>query len=501
MRKIFLILVKITLSFIALFSILGSSTETESKLDLNKKIQAVENGLKQSILIKDQHTPSMNILERMRYYKVPAISMAVINNGKIDWVKAYNISKDNVVTSQTMFQAGSISKPISAVVALSLVEKYKLNLDQNVNAILKTWKVPDNQYTEKEKVTLRRLLSHTAGVTVHGFQGYSSLLKATQLPSIIQILNGKKPANNLPIEPDNIPGKNFSYSGGGFMIVQKILEDITQEKYSNLTHEIIFKPLKMTSSTFELIWPKSTSSNIALGHSESGKIVPGNWNILPESTAAGLWTTASDLANFVIEIQNTFNGQASTILSSSSVKTMLTKQPNSEMGLGIGANQINPLVIEFFHMGANVGYIAHFVGFTKLGKGAVIMTNSINGVKIIPEIIRSLADAYQWPDGYTYTYKIVQPITIDPAIYQDYVGKFEISGSKPSAPLLALTLSAKNNKLFITLPFQSTKNETFELTPESELKFFTLDGGFEIEFTPDNHNEFSFMGKKAQRVN
>ena len=201
----------------------------------------------------------MNILDRMKYYKVPGLSIAIINNGKIEWEKAYNVTSKNKVTTKTLFQAGSISKPISAVVALSLVEKNQINLDQNVNNILITWKVPDNEYTEIEKVTLRRLLSHTAGLTVHGFEGYSSSLEKKDLPTIIQTLNGENPANNPPVEPNNIPGEDFSYSGGGYVVAQKILKDITQDNFSNLANEIVFKPLKMKSSTYELIWPGSTS--------------------------------------------------------------------------------------------------------------------------------------------------------------------------------------------------------------------------------------------------
>jgi len=346
-------------------------------------------------------------------------------------------------------------------------------------------------------------LSHTAGLTVHGFEGYSSSLEKKDLPTIIQTLNGVKPANNPPVEPNNIPGNDFSYSGGGYVVAQKILEDVTQINFSDLANEVVFKPLRMRSSTYELIWPGSTSDDMAVGHSEDGKTIPGNWNMLPESTAAGLWTTPDDLANFVIDIQNTMSGKSNKILSNNMAQQMLAMQPNSEMGLGFFLNQIkNPSIIEFSHGGVNIGYVAYFIGFTEIGKGAVIMTNSYNGGMVILEIIRSIADTYHWPDGYTQQYKIVQPVTIDPAIYQNYVGQFEISGSAPSDPPSILTLSTKKNKFFITLhfPTQNSKNTTFELTPESEVKFFTVDGGFEIEFTPGNNNEFVIFDEKAHRV-
>jgi CubicO group peptidase (beta-lactamase class C family) len=438
----------------------------------------------------------------MKYYKVPGLSIAIINDGKIEWEKAYNVTSKNKVTTKTLFQAGSISKSISAVVALSLVEKNQVNLDQNVNNFLRIWQVPDNEYTETEKVTLRRLLSHTAGMTVHGFEGYSSSLGKKALPTIIQTLNGEKPANNSLIEPNNIPGKGFSYSGGGYIVAQKILEDITQDNFYILANEIVFNPLKMRSSTYELIWPVNPSDDIAVGHSEDGKVIPGKWNLLPESTAAGLWTTPDDLARFVIDIQNTISGKSSKILSNSMTHQILTKQPSSETGLGFFLNQINSSIIEFSHGGVNVGYVAYFIGFTEIGKGAVIMTNSDNGGMVISEIIRSIADTYHWPEGYTQQYKIVQPVTIDPTIYQNYVGQFEINGSAPSDSPEIFTLSTKKNKFFITLhfPTPSSKNTTFELTPESEMKFFTEDGGFEIEFTPGNNNEFLIFDAKAHRI-
>ena len=195
-----------------MFSGLAASPQisTSTQTEIQKNIHSVENGLKTGIQVEGKNAQGMNILDRMKYYKVPGLSIAIINHGKIEWEKAYNVTSKNKVTTKTLFQAGSISKPISAVVALSLVEKNQINLDQNVNNILRTWKVPDNEYTVTEKVTLRRLLSHTAGLTVHGFEGYSSSLEKKDLPTIIQTLNGEKPANNPPIEPDNIPGV---YSG------------------------------------------------------------------------------------------------------------------------------------------------------------------------------------------------------------------------------------------------------------------------------------------------
>lgn len=199
MKAKFFVCICVTLLSFSTFSILAASPQItkSSQTEIQTKIHSVENGLKTGIQVEGQNAFGMNIIDRMKYYKVPGLSIAIINDGKIEWEKAYNIASKNVVTTKTIFQAGSISKPISAVVALSLVEKNQVNLDQNVNNILRTWKVPDNEYTETEKVTLRRLLSHTAGLNVHGFEGYSSSLEKQDLPTIIQILNGEKPGQTM----------------------------------------------------------------------------------------------------------------------------------------------------------------------------------------------------------------------------------------------------------------------------------------------------------------
>jgi CubicO group peptidase (beta-lactamase class C family) len=484
----------ISLSFLLYSSTMKADSQANTQCDM-------ENGLKNGIQ-EERKEVKFNILDRMKYYKVPGVSIAIIDNGKITCAKAYNISIEKTVTPQTLFQAASISKSIAAIVALSLFEKYKISLDKNVNEILKTWKVPDNQYTINEKVTLRRLLSHTSGLTVHGFDGYSSSLTEKELPDTIQILNGKNPANNPRVEPVTIPGKVFSYSGGGYIVAEKILEDITDEKFSDLASLIVFKPLNMKSSTYKLIWPNSSPNNIAVGHAQNGQVIPGNWNIYPETAAAGLWTTPSDLARFIIDIQNTFSGISNNIVSNAIIKKMLTKQPNSYNGLGFRINKLNPDVTEFSHSGYNEGYIAYFVGFTKIGKGAVIMTNSENGGMLFPEILRSIADAYHWPQDYTNQYKIVKVATVDPAMYYKFAGKFKVNASDSSHPDIILTLFTKNNKLFIRLPYPEPASEKieFELLPESDRAFFTVEGDFEIKFTQGNSDDLMMNDMKAHRV-
>lgn len=469
-------------------------SQTSLSFTIEEKIHLVENSLKKEIQIQGEDNVVMNIIDRMRHYNIHSMSIAIISNNKIEWTKAYNIS-ENEVNPDTLFQAASISKSIAAVMALSLVENNKLFLDNNVNEVLTTWKVKENFYTKNEKVTLRRLLSHTAGLNVRSFEGYCSSLAKQSIPDVLQILNGENPASNLLIEAYDIPGNNFSYSGGGYMMVQKMMEDVTQKRFSKLASEIVFEPLKMTSSTFEFIWPHDSYYNIALGYSKDDSMT-GNWKIYPESAAAGLWTTPSDLARFVIEIQDAFQGKSNSILSKHSIRELLTQQPHSKMGLGFKVNPLNSNNIEFSSSGLNHGYCAYLVGFTKTGQGVVMMINSTDGGKLMFELIRSIADVYNWPEGHNYQCRTIKPIVIDVACYQKYVGQFELIRNHSSDPLVIATLSIENNKLFINLSFE---NDKFELIPESETKFFALEGEFEIEFNTNN-NEISVMGMKANRI-
>lgn len=470
-------------------------SQTSISTGIEEKIHLVEGGLKKGMQIEGEDLKGMNIMDRMKHYNVPSMSIAIIHDSKIEWAKAYNTFTENAVNTETLFQAASISKSIAAVIALSLVEENKLFLDNNVNDVLRTWKVRETCYTEGEKVTLRRLLSHTAGLSVRSFEGYCTALAEQAIPDIVQILKGENPASNVPIESYDFPGNNFSYSGGGYVVAQKMMEDVTQKRFLNLASEIVFEPLKMESSTYALIWPKNTSYDIAIGYSVEGPIA-GNWKIYPESAAAGLWTTPSDLARFVIEIQNAFHGRPNSILSSNSVKEMLRQQPNSKIGLGFKVNPLNSNVLEFSSSGLNHGYSAYLVGFTETGQGAVIMTNSTNSGKLMLEFLRSIADTYNWPQGHNHQSRIMKPILMDIDCYQKYVGQFELIRNHPSDAFVIATLYIEDSRLFINLSFEDKK---FELIPESETRLFTIEGEFEVEFT-QNNNELEIMGMRARRM-
>ncbi len=257
----------------------------------------------------------LNLQKLMQLYKVPGLSIAVIDNFQIAWAKGYGVIEAGSaapVTPTTLFQAGSISKPVVATGALYLVEQGKLSLDEDVNQNLKTWQVPENEFTKSEKVTLRRLMSHRAGLTVHGFPGYDV---NDPLPTLVQIFNGEKPANTAPIRVDFVPGTQVRYSGGGVTIEQQLMMDATGKPFPALLREIVLSKIGMADSSYEQPLPPALAARTAGGTYWDGKAVHGRWHIYPEMAAAGLWTTPTDLSKFAIEIALSKHGKSNRVLS------------------------------------------------------------------------------------------------------------------------------------------------------------------------------------------
>ncbi|MEK7832245.1 MAG: serine hydrolase domain-containing protein [Acidobacteriota bacterium] len=263
---------------------------SQSKPSVAERIASVESGLLPAVVIKDQ-TTAMTIADRMKHYKVPGVSVAVINDGKIEWAKGYGVTEagggSTPVTSDTMFQAASISKPVAAMGMLALVEKGLLTLDEDVNVKLKSWKVPDNDFTKEQKVTLRRLASHSAGLTVHGFRGYAA---GEAVPTTVQILDGQKPANSAAVRVDVLPGSKWRYSGGGITVMQLLMTEAAGKPFPALMQESVLGKIGMNNSTYEQPLPADKTAKAAMGHRANGEIVKGKFHAYPEMAAAGLWT-------------------------------------------------------------------------------------------------------------------------------------------------------------------------------------------------------------------
>lgn len=448
------------------------------------RIARIENGLLPAVVIKGQPAPTMTVAERMKHYHVPGVSVAFIDHGQIAWTRAYgfaDVAAKTPVTPETLFQAASISKPVSALAMLRLVQDGKLSLDEDVNAKLRAWKVPENEFTKEQKVTLRRIVTHSAGLTVHGFPGYAS---DETVPTMVQILNGEKPANTAAIRVDTVPGTLWRYSGGGYVVMQLLLTEVTGKPFPQILHDLVLQPAGMTHSTYEQPLPKSLAGAAATPYRSGGEPVKGGPHTYPEMAPAGLWTTPSDLARLAIEVQNEYAGKSSKILSQEMMKQMLTRQ-KGDWGLGFGLQNSGTQLV-FGHGGANEGYRCDLEAYAETGQGFAIMTNSDSGGALGSEFLRAVAKEYQWPDFQPKERTLGKA---DPALYPAYAGTYEITG------MGKLTVSTKDGKLFILA--EPLGPDPQELLPESESQFFVLSNEVTFTFEKDEKGIVSKLKIKA----
>lgn len=445
--------------------------------ELGERIRRIENGLipNPGIVIKGQSPQKAALLERMKQYRVPGVSLAVINNYEVEWEEGYGVRETggtSPVTPETLFQAASISKPVAAATALYYVERGILGLDEDVNSRLRSWKVPENSWIRKGKVTLRGLLSHTAGLTVSGFPGYG---EGKELPSLTQVLDGVKPANTPPIKVDMEIGSRFRYSGGGYTVLQQLFIDVLGRPFPYIVRDALLIKLDMGQSTYEQPLLPALVGQAASGHRPDGKTLPGRWHTYPEMAAAGLWTTPTDLALFARELMLAYLGRSDRVLSQVMVQLMLT--PIKEgVGLGLflrGSGQD----LLFSHSGGNEGFRCFMIAFPGRGQGAVIMTNGDLGGDLYAEILRSLAVEYGWPD-FKPTEKEV--VAVAASELETIVGTYQFT------PVDRIKISPGNGCLFadpVFIPPDEKGRCVF--FPESALSFFSTETDVTLAFTED----------------
>ena len=432
---------------------------------LEARITRVESGLLPAFVIAGRPLPAKPLAQRMTDLKTPGVSVAVINNGAVEWAKGYGVTETGTstpVTTHTLFQAASISKSIAALGALRLVEQGKLVLDEDVNAKLTSWKVPENDFTTTEKVTLRRLLSHSAGLTVHGFRGYAA---DAPVPTLVQVLDGAKPANSGAVRVDVVPGKIWRYSGGGYAVAQQLMMDVAGRPFPDLMAELVLKPVGMDDSTFEQPLPEARRGAAAGGHTSDGKLLPGRYHTHPEMAAAGLWTTPTDLAKFLLEIEKARRG-ASSVLSQARALEMTTAQKPG-YGLGLSIDGFGKMA-SFGHGGSNEGFKCQMTVFFEGGRGAVIMTNSDQGGFLAGEILRAVAREYDWPSFKTVEKKVV---AVEPKALAALEGRYELR------PERFLDVKLEGGTLFVI-----DGEDRIELFPESETRFFDMVEGHILFF-------------------
>lgn len=332
------------------------------------------------------------VATQMARREIAGLSLAIIDDGQVVDTRAYGVitrGSTQRVTPATLFQAGSISKPVAALAALQLVDKGALSLDDNVNDKLRTWRVPDNAFTQQEPVTLRRLLSHTAGLTVHGFPGYAV---GAAVPSVPDILDGR--GNTGAVRVNVLPGSVWRYSGGGYTVMQQLVVDLSGAPFATHLRARVLEPLGMQNSSFEQPLPTAMAARTATGHLLDRQPVPGRWHVYPEMAAAGLWTTPTDLARYAIGVQQMYAGTSS-VLSANMARQMLTEQ---KAGHGLGpAVADSGATRRFHHNGRDEGFDASLVAYAQSGDGAVVMINGNDNSRAVNRIIDAIAKARQWP--------------------------------------------------------------------------------------------------------
>lgn len=431
----------------------------------NAHTRYVEANLRPAI-IKPGEKP-FSLAERMRQYDVPGLSVAVIHDGRLAWARGWGV-RDTAscapVTPETAFQAASISKVATAVLALRMVEEGKIGLDGNINDALHSWHLPEDHQLAPHGVSLRQLLSHTAGLGVHGFAGY---LPGAPLPTPAQILDGVPPSNSGAVRSVLPAGDKFEYSGGGFVLVQVALSDVAGEPFAELAQREVFRPLGMTRSAYAQPPTPAIRANMALGHS-GGSPVPGNYHVYPELGPAGLWTTPEDLARLLMDIQASAAGNQGHRLTPAMAREMLTPVKD-HWGLGVALYTNEPA--RFGHDGVNEGFESFMIAYVGKGDGVVAMTNGGQGRRLMDEVVRAIATDYGWPD---IAAPAAEEKTVPAAELAKAAGRFEGGG-------LNVVIDARPDGLYANAGAPVSER----LVAISATRFRSESMGVSIEYAPD----------------
>jgi CubicO group peptidase (beta-lactamase class C family) len=357
---------------------------------------AFENGLRRTIAIQGQEQARFRLSERMDHYRVPGLSLAIIDGCRIVDARGFGTGAGNdaPITNHTLFQAGSLSKTVTAVAALKLVDRHRLQLDTEVRPLIADWIAKDGPIGSTSPITLRRLLNHTAGLNEIGGQGYD---RGSPLPTLSQIINGVGPANTPQVRAETEPGKKWVYTSGGYYLIQALMTGATGRSFPDLAEELVFKPAGMNSSTFAqpLDGPRLKFATTANG--PDGTPMHNGWRENPELAAGGLWTNPTDLARLLIALSRNIRGEGPRLLSPNATRQMMTPGLAS-WGLGIELGNTDGSR-RFGHTGHNIGFVSEYVMYPDTCQGAVIMTNGDEGGWLIAETLRAIADAYHWPEA------------------------------------------------------------------------------------------------------
>lgn len=392
--------------------------------EVEEQIKQFESSLSGRVILKEKGR--YTLADRMAYYNVQGLSIAVVHDYKVVWAKGYGWAdkkEHKPVTPETLFEPGSISKSLNAVGLLKLVQDHKLDLHTDINTYLISWQFPYDSISHGKKITLAQLLSHSAGLTVHGFPGYDL---TASIPTVPQILDGQSPANTPPVRSAFEPGTRFQYSGGGTTISQLMLMDVTGQPYDAYMYENVLKPMGMVNSFYTQPAPEARRALCASGYLPSGRQVPHKFHAYPEQAAAGLWMTPTDLCQYIIETQLAYSGRSAKVLNQEMTKLRLTPYNDASSALGVFIENRHG-TLYFQHSAGNEGFCGQYYGSLESGDGVAVFLNT-NSYDILPEVVNSIATVYQWKNFYDPVYR--ETVNVPENIQKKYAGVYLVNGDK-----------------------------------------------------------------------
>ncbi|MBE9462035.1 serine hydrolase [Dyadobacter subterraneus] len=456
---------------------LKSQTKSKYSDGVKNKIAQVENNLASWVEI--ENTPKWNLQERMNFYKIKGLSIAVIKDCRLEWAKGYgwaDSAENRPVTPFTLFQAASMSKSLNALGMLKLAKDKNIDLNSDINSYLRSWKFPYDSVSRGKKISILNLLSHTGGINISGFDGYA---KTDSVPNIIQILSGSKPANSDVVRSVFEPSSKYKYSGGGTVISQLIIEDVSGKNYADYMESNILRPIGMQNSFYTNTISKSKLKQLATGYNGDQEVTM-KYHIYPEKAAAGLWTNPTELSKYVIEIQRSLIGKSNKLLTPKMTKLMLTPYLDNSSALGVFIEDKDGTKY-FRHGGVNEGFTSLYFGSVENGNGAIVMCNSTDKT-ILYEIINSIAIVYKWKNYYKPVLKKV--IKIDSSELTKYTGKYTSNDRE-------YIISQDNGNLFLELMGQK-----WQVYFTSDTDFFMYQApGISHQFIQSNNRIKGFQIK------
>ncbi len=449
----------------------------------------LENGIRGQVKFLGEPENFSLITDKMSEYKIPALSLAILNEGKIEWADIYqnaDFPEEQKLNCASIFQAASLSKPVTFLAAVRMHAAGDIDLDKNVQNYLKDFELPQGKQTAENPVTFRNIFSHTSGITSGGYQGYA---KDLALPSDLAIVRGGAGVNTPAIEVITPPNESLAYSGGGYTLAELALQDIYKDDFSNIMKKWILEPAGMKHSEFTQPLPDSKSNQVAKGHTQSGEVVAGGWNNYPEQAAAGLWSNAIDMAKFLIEIYNAYQGKSS-IFSQSDIKSILSHERDGSV-YGFIVNRAGD-DIAITHYGGNAGYRTGMTISLTSGNGLVYLINSDNGGALGNELILSTSQVYDWQH---FKQTSVQRKQVSADVLKELTGKYKWNNQ------IDLSVTFDENNGQISLYFPNGDEYKLVTIVGDALDFIHPNTGVKVSFPmKDDLSTFSLYGQTAVKV-